>query len=237
MIAQSSVANDLLTRLDVVAYREIMVRAVEQPLALGVNLATAGEKIEFCWFPTSGLVSIIALDAEGGEAEVGMIGREGIVNLPVVLGDDCSALRVMVQVVGSAIRVEASAVRAVMAHHPAARALFLAYVQVFTIQVATSAIAYARYSIDKRLARWILMCGDRVGDSNIGLTHEALSIMLGVRRASVTVAVSNLAKTGAIIARRSHIAIANRPRLLRLCASGYGLPEREYVRLIGVQAA
>jgi CRP-like cAMP-binding protein len=113
MIAQSSVANDPLTRLDGAAYGELMTRAVEQPLVNGFNLAMAGEQIEFCWFPTSGLISIIALDADGDEAEVGMIGREGIVNLPVVLGDDCSALRVMVQVGGSAIRVEANAVRAV----------------------------------------------------------------------------------------------------------------------------
>lgn len=109
----------------------------------------------------------------------------------------------------------------------------LAYARAFAIQVGGSALAFASYSISRRLARWLLMCADRVGPNDITLTHDALSIMLGVRRAGVTIALNELATAGGILLRRGTIVIVNRDTLERRAGAGYGEAKESYQRLIG----
>ena len=201
------------------------------PLVKGHELARAGDLIVSCWFPFSGLVSVIAADEDGNEAEVGIIGHEGMVGSGTLVGSRRSAMRLLIQIGGSALRVDARTVMSVAAGSHECLAVLTAFHQSLAIQAAYSALAYAQYPIVKRLARWMLMCADRVGD-NIDLTHETLAIMLGVRRAGVTVALQTLETKGAITRQRGVLRIADRSALLVLASSGYGSAEEEYRHLL-----
>lgn len=196
------------------------------------DLVLPHEPIRHCWFPMSGLISLIGMDDAGGEAEVGMIGREGVADVSALLGDRQSALRMLVQIGGSALRIEAAVVADAMSSSPELTKLMMAYVRAFTIQITSSAISYAIYPIPKRLARWLLMSADRTDSCEIPLTHETLSIMLGVRRAGVTVAIRSLVAQKLIEARRGVLQIVDRNVLATFAGSSYGEPEREYERLI-----
>ena len=200
-------------------------------LGRGDNLLLPGQPISFGWFPLSGLVSVIALDSFGAEAEVGVIGCEGYVIPRTLLGDDVAAMRVLVQIPGSALRVPASVVRQAMAVSEPLRRLMLAFTNAHYTQVAYSALAFAHYTVEARLARWLLICADRIGNE-ILLTHDTLSIMLGVRRAGITVAMQALVAAGAVHAHRSRIIVLDRQALSRL-AGGYGDSEADYRRLLG----
>ena len=216
--------------LDVV--EELTRRGEIVILVKGTDLTRAGDLIAFCWFPLSGLASVIASDEDDHEAEVGVIGYEGMVNSGVLVGSVQSAMRVLVQLGGSALRVDAGVVVAAAAKSTQCHDLFKAFHQSLAIQAAYSALAYAQYPIIKRLARWLLMCADRVGDEHIDLTHDALSIMLGVRRAGVTVAINTLEQSGAIVGRRGALSIVDRSMLLAIAGSGYGQAEAEYRLLV-----
>ena len=197
----------------------------------GKELARAGDPIVSCWFPFSGLISIIAADEDGHEAEVGIIGHEGMVGSGTLVGSRRSAMRVLVQIGGPALRVDARTVLSVAARSRECLTVLTAFHQSLAIQAAYSALAYARYPIIKRLARWMLMCADRVSD-NIDLTHETLAIMLGVRRAGVSVALQMLEQKGAITRQRGVLRITDRSALLVLAGAGYGAAENEYRHLL-----
>jgi CRP-like cAMP-binding protein len=112
------------------------------------------------------------------------------------------------------------------------RSLFLKFVQVFMVQTAHTAIANARARLDQRLARWVLMAHDRIGTETLELTHEFLSLMLGVRRAGVTEALQSLKRQKLIDTGRNKIVLRDRKGILRIAQGFYGVPEKEYRRLI-----
>ena len=231
MLADSNELNQLLALVPSEDKDAFTTHSEVVPLVKGRELARAGDLIVSCWFPFSGLVSVIAADEDGNEAEVGIIGHEGMVGSGTLVGSRRSAMRLLVQIGGSALRVDARTVLSVTARSRECLAVLAAFHQSLAIQVAYSALAYAQYPIVKRLARWLLMCADRVGD-NIDLTHETLAIMLGVRRAGVTVAIQTLEQKGAIARGRGVLHIADRSALLDLAGSGYGSTEEEYRQLL-----
>ncbi|WP_419816161.1 Crp/Fnr family transcriptional regulator [Glacieibacterium sp.] len=224
--------NRLLSLMATQDSAALAARGEVVALVKGSDLARAGDVIDYCWFPLSGLASIIAADGDGNEAEVGVVGHDGMVNSSVLTGSRRSPMRVLVQLGGSALRIDARMVLALTGKSPDSLSLLMAFHQSLTIQASYSALAYARYPIIKRLARWMLMCANRVGEDHIDLTHDALSIMLGVRRAGVTVALRALEQEGAVGRRRGDLSIVNRPILLAIAGAGYGGAETEYRRLL-----
>jgi CRP-like cAMP-binding protein len=232
VIRQGNDTNQLLSLLSIHDLDAVAHLGAVVQLPKDTDLARAGESIEYCWFPYCGLATIIASDDDGSEAEVGVIGSEGMVNGGVLMGSRQSAMRILVQISGKALRVDArTVVSAARTSHECSK-LLLAYHQALAVQCAFSALAYAQYPIEKRLARWVLMCADRVGDDHVDLTHEALSLMLGVRRAGITVALNALADRGAIVTRRGGLQVVDRAALLALAGNGYGPAEAEYRRLV-----
>jgi CRP-like cAMP-binding protein len=224
--------NRLLAAMSV-ADHALVATMVEVDLVRGVDLVMPGQPIVNCWFPVSGMISIIAMTRSGLQTEVGVVGLDGVVDLATLHGDDRSPHRVLVQIPGRALRLKAGVLHAAMTNSPTLSALLLAYAQAFSVQMAGTALANAQFTIEQRLARWLLMCADRVGPTGIVLTHEALSIMLGVRRAGVTMALQHLEVLGAIATRRGGLDIIDRSRLLGTADDSYGTPEAEYTRLVG----
>lgn len=237
IVYQTETTNRLLGALTPDVFRRLVRKGSVVPLVRGVDLAMAGQPIEHCWFPLAGLVSVIAGDADGNEAEVGIIGDDGAVNASVLLGSERSEMRLLVQITGSAVRIEAADLVANAATGTLLTRLMLAYERSLSLQMAYTALAYARYPIDRRLARWILMSSDRTGGPHVLLTHDALSIMLGVRRAGVSEALHALVAKGAIESVRGRITVTDRARLVDLAGGSYGEPEAQYERLIGTALA
>jgi CRP-like cAMP-binding protein len=202
-------------------------------LPLLQDLERPNRRIERVYFMEAGIASIVAVQADGTRVEVGLIGREGMSGIAVVLGGDQSPHSTYIQVEGEGQRIAANELRTAMNASHALHSLLLKFAQVFMVQTAHTAVANARAHIDQRLARWILMAHDRTGDDAIPLTHEVLSLMLGVRRAGVTEALQTLKRQKLIDTGRNQIVVRNRKGIERKAGSSYGAPEKEYRRLIG----
>ena len=230
--AQHAVRNLLLAALAPEDYAA--VAAALEPVAIHAKdvLIAANAPIECVHFPEAGMVSTVAVTEEGYRIEVGVTGRDGIIGAPLVMGIDRTPHESFVQIDATALRVSASAFVALLDERPTLRALMMRYCHVFQLQSAQTALANGAYDITERLARWLLMCADRIEGSEFTLTHEFLSMMLGVRRPGVTTAIHILEGTGMIRAKRARITILDRGKLVELAGESYGLAEREYERLI-----
>ena len=211
-----------------------LVRPLLEPVALerGQTLFEPHQDIEYVYFFQSGLSSEIALAKNGNQVEVGCVGKEGLSGHTVLLGVNSSPHRAFMQAPGRALRMRSADLTQAMEDSSTLRGLLLRYAHVFMIQIASSALADARYVIEQRLARWLLMCQDRVGDE-MPLTHEFLSLMLAVRRSGVTEALHVLEGEHLIRAKRANIVVLNRGGLIERAGGSYGVPEDEYIRLIG----
>jgi len=181
----------------------------------------------------SGIASVVAVQSNQTRVEVGLVGCEGMTGTSVVLGNDRSPHSTYIQVAGEAQRITAGELRKAIKASESLHGLLLKYVQTFMVQTAHTAIANARARLDARLARWILMAHDRVRANKLPLTHEFLSLMLGVRRAGVTEALHSLSSQKLIDAGRGQIVVLNRKGIERSAGGAYGQPEAEYRRLIG----
>jgi CRP-like cAMP-binding protein len=201
-------------------------------LERGKTLESANRKIEAVYFPEHGVVSVVGgAGANGREVEVGIIGREGVTGLPVILGDHRSPNQTFVQIPGDGYRVSVAALRSALGSSPILHRLLLKYVQAFMIQTAHTAIANGRGTLEQRLARWILMAQDRSDGKELPLTHEFLSLMLAVRRPGVTETLHRLADQGLIRHDRGVVTVLDREGLLEAANGLYGVPESEYERL------
>jgi CRP-like cAMP-binding protein len=185
------------------------------------------------YFMHEGIASVVAVQANQHRIEIGLIGREGMSGAAVLLGDDRSPHSTYIQVAGSGERIAADQLRKALSQSETLRALLLKYVQAFMVQTAHTATANARAKLPERLARWLLMAHDRIGQDELALTHEILALMLGVRRAGVTEALRALSAKRLISAGRGHIVVRNREGIERIAGEFYGIPEKEYSRLIG----
>lgn len=225
--------NELLRRLGSEDLSLLVPYFERLTLKLREVIQRPGAPIEFVYFPESCIASLVAKMPRGRDAEVGFVGFEGMIGTPIVMGDDRQPCECVIQMAGDATRVPASALSKAIAASPTLWLFLLRYVQSLSAQTTSTALANARSKLEERLARWLLMCADRVDGCELRLTHEFLSIMLGVRRPGVTVAIQILEGKGFIRASRGAITIRDREGLIELADGAYGLSEGEYERLIG----
>jgi CRP-like cAMP-binding protein len=185
--------------------------------------------IPHVYFFEGGLSSEIVMSG-GSSLEVGCVGREGFSGASVVLGTDETPHKSFMQVGGPALRIASSQLQAAVEDLPRLRRILLLYVHVFMVQIAATALADAQHKVEQRLARWLLMAQDRLGDE-LPLTHEFFALMLGVRRPSVTDTLHVLEGTRCIKADRSLVTVRDRAKLKDIAGAAYGAPEAEYSRL------
>jgi CRP-like cAMP-binding protein len=206
-----------------------------EPVVLGLrkHLEKPNRRIDAVYFPESGFASVVAVQSNGKQVEVGLIGREGMTGLPIVLGNHRSPHATYIQSSGMGRRILATELRQATQASVSLRDSLLKFVQAFGVQTAHSAISNAQSKLDVRLARWLLMAHDRIGDDTLTLTHEFLSVMLGVRRPGVTDTLHALREKGLIAYGRGQITVSDRKGMERTAGEAYGTPEAEYRRLIG----
>jgi CRP-like cAMP-binding protein len=178
------------------------------------------------------MVSLVQPLENGAMIEVGMIGNEGLVGMPVLLGADTSPLEAMIQIPGSALRIEAGVFREEVGRSTALLGLLLRYVQALHVQVSLSAACNGRHTLPERLARWLLTARDRAASDQMPLSHEFLGMMLGVRRAGVTVAVGTLKAAGLIRNSHGQVTILDRHGLEGASCECYHTVKNEYQRLV-----
>jgi CRP-like cAMP-binding protein len=211
--AHQDEANRILHALPSADYDHLLRHLAPLRLRLGDWLARAHEPIRHVYFVREGLVSILATEQANADVEIGTIGCEGLVGLNVVMGVEAMPFGAMVQIEGTAWRMSVEAFRRVLETHPEVRRLALRYAQVFLESLAQTAACNRLHSLDERLARWLLVSHDSVRGDEFDLTHEALSLMLGVRRAGVSEAMGALQADGVLRSSRGRIRILDRPRL------------------------
>jgi CRP-like cAMP-binding protein len=201
-------------------------------LKLREDLERPNRRIDDVYFIDSGIASVVAMQSRKERVEVGLIGCEGMSGTSVVLGSGSSPNSTYLQVAGDGQHISSAALCVAMEDSKTLHGLLLRYVQAFMVQTAHTAIANARATLDQRLARWVLMADDRIPGGKLPLTHEFLSLMLGVRRAGVTEALHSLSGRRFIATGRGEIVVLNRKGLERKAGDLYGTPETEYRRLI-----
>jgi CRP-like cAMP-binding protein len=191
-----------------------------------------GKPITHVHFIEVGVVSVVAVNVEDHRIEVGVIGKEGMTGVPLVMGDTKAQHSAYMQIAGNGYRIPAAPFVEALKKSPTLTALMLKSAQAFMIQTAHTALANGRARLEERLARWLLMAHDRLDSDAVPLTHEFLAVMLGVRRAGVTVALHSFEQRGFIAMRRGQLTLINRAGIEQVAGSFYGMPEAELKRLM-----
>jgi CRP-like cAMP-binding protein len=221
------IGNKILLGLSDEDRRQVVSRLEFVRLKLHLVLHEAGETIKSGYFINAGLMSILAVQPDGKTVEVGLIGKEGFVGLPLLVGYTNSPTRIMVQGDGTAYRCDAETLKQLLGRFPELERQLHRFTQQLSMQAMQIAACNRLHEVQERLARWILMSQDRVLSSALPLTQEFLAQMLGTRRSSVTVAAGALQKAGLISYTRGSVKILNRRKLQAVACDCYGIVQQQ----------
>ena len=219
--------NRVLAMLPKNDYRRLLPSLKTIDLVLGQVLYEPGDEIKYVYFPNDSIISLLAQLSETSSIEVGMVGNEGLVGLPVFMGVKVSSTRALVQGSGTAMRMSSAAVRQEATRLGSLHRLLHRCSHSLMVQVSQSSACNRFHFADARLARWLLMTNDRLGMETFPLTQEFLSNMLGVRREGVSKAAGALQADKLIRYSRGMITILNRPGLEANSCECYGIIKAE----------
>jgi len=225
------VQNRLLASMSAETFNHLRPHLERVPLRRREILQERNRPLEHVHFIEQGVASLFARTSRDGPVEVAMIGRLGLVGIPVVLGTMRSPNRCLVQVPGEALRIESEDLRQAIDACPELRQQLMNYVQALLVQNSQSVLCNVRHELRERLCRWLLLACDRLDDRMVPVTHDLLSMTLGVRRAGVTTALAKLEATGALHRSRGAIEVVDRGILEQGACECYRIISREYSRL------
>jgi len=225
--------NRLLSLLSDDDYQRLRPHLSHVVLDYKKSLYEASRPIDHVYFPIEGVASLVITISDGHSAEVGTIGSEGLVGLPVCLGDRDAPSAVYVQVPGTALKMDARIFRGELDRSPTLNLAMLRYAHAFFNQVAQSAACAHLHRLEQRCCRWLLMTRDRMPSGDFLLTQEFLGMMLGVRRTSVTDVMGSLQRAGLVRYRRGHVTILDHEALRQRACECYEISKLEFDRLLG----
>lgn len=230
---RTTTANRLLAALP--PDEAVRLQAVFESVNLdfGALVGESGKSIDHVYFPTTSFISLIMPADADAVLEVGLVGNEGMVGLPLALGIGMSSLRAVVQGAGHAWRMDAATFTRELEHSAALRRVIALYTGVQMAQLAQTAACTRFHLIEARLARWLLMTQDRAHAGRFLVTQEFLAMMLGVRRVGVTKAAGALQKRGLIRYTRGDLAVIDRRALKAASCSCYAADARWYTQILG----
>jgi CRP-like cAMP-binding protein len=232
-VEQGRTANELLRRLAPADFALLQPHLTRVPLTVGSILASAGAGIDTVCFPEGGIVGFVDVLADQRRLAVGLIGREGVVGWPLLLGTDRWPHEAAVRAENStAVQIDSGRLLEAAQASDTLRSLLLRFVNSFVAQMSRTIVSNLIHPVEARAARWILLYHDRVSGDEIAVTHEEFAIMLGVRRSSITDALHQLEGGGAIRGLRGRILVRDRDHLQSLVTDTYGFAEAEYRRLM-----
>lgn len=227
-------SNTLLGALDSDDLELLKPHLTRVQMAREQMLVVPHKPIEQVYFLEGGVASVVSVMAQSGRTEAGIFGREGVSATCLLLGTDRSPHETFMQVDHStALRIDTDRYLDAVRQSESLRMLLLRYVQTTLVQSAQSTATNASHRIEGRLARWLLMCHDRIDGDEIALTHEFMGMMISADRSGVTVTLHILEGAGMIRSKRGLVIIRDRDKLEELAGDSYGVPEAEYRHLIG----
>jgi CRP-like cAMP-binding protein len=231
-MTSSATNNLLLDRLS--EHDRTTLTSVSDTVMLdsGTVLADAGRPITHAYFPIDSAIALLVEGVDQPRLEVGLVGREGMLGIPLVLGVPAATFRAVVQGAGSAWRIEAAQLAQQVDSNPKLRGFLLKYAHVCLVQIAHTAACKSFHRVEARLARWLLMSRDRARSNELALTHEVLACTLGVRRAGVTLAASDLQARRLIRYARGHIELLDARGLEAVACPCYAGEKRIYARFL-----
>jgi len=202
------------------------------PMPLGHVLYESGSQLRHVYFPTTSIVSLLYVMADGASAEIAVVGNEGMVGVALFMGGETTPSRAVVQSAGHAYRLKGQFLKDEFTRAAALQHLLLRYTQALLTQMAQTAVCNRHHSVDQQLCRWLLLSLDRLPSNKLSMTQELIANMLGVRREGVTEAAGKLQVAGLIRYSRGHITVLDRPRLEAQCCECYAVVKKEFDRLL-----
>ena len=215
--------NRLLLALPASDLEQLMPGIEQIRCERGQILMDADSPLDHLFFPDSGVVSVVAVYADGSIIEMATIGREGCTSVQAIFGAERSSVRLLVQIPGGAAKMPRAVFTRVIGSMPSFRSLMYAYAQAFLEQVLVSVACNGAHSLKQRLARWLLMMRDRADDDALQITQNLLAEMLGVQRPTVTNAARKMENAGLIVRGRRQVSIFDRPGLVAASCECYQL--------------
>lgn len=199
---------------------------------LGTVLYESGDKLEYAYFPTTAIISLMYVMENGATAEIGVVGNDGMLGIALFMGGDSTNSRALIQSAGEAFRMKAEHLQIEFARGGMFQKLLLRYAQALMTQISQTAVCNRLHSVEQQLCRWLLLSHDRLDSDKLIMTHDLISNMLGVRREGVTLAAKKLAQKGLIKNVRGTITVLDRFGLEKNVCECYRAVNVEYERLL-----
>ena len=225
--------NKILAALPLTQYERIASQLKQVKLMSGDILLEPQEEVSSIYFPQTAMISLVSIMMDGSTTEIGLVGNEGMIGIPAILGGKSTTSRSIVQISGLALKIPAEIMVQEFHRGEKFQQLTLLYIQAFLTQVSQSAACNRQHKIEERLARWLLSVHDCLLKNEIPLTQEFIANMLGIRRSGVTVAAGILQQAGIIRYSRGKITILDQSSLENTACECYRLVQNEFLRLLG----
>ena len=224
--------NHLLDALPASDYQRLAPHLELVPMRLGDVLVESGAKLQYVYFPTTSIVSLLYVMEDGASAEIAIVGNEGILGISLFMGGESTPSRAVVQSAGHAFRLNAESLKDEFGRFGPTMHLLLRYTQALITQMAQTAVCNRHHSVDQQLCRWLLLSLDRLQSNELSMTQKLIANMLGVRREGVTEAAGKLQDAGLIRYHRGTITVLDRPALEKRTCECYQVVKTELDRLL-----
>jgi len=224
--------NHLLAALSDASFEALSPHLERVPLPLGAVVYESGGAQRYVYFPTTSIVSLLYVLANGSSAEIAVTGNEGLVGISLFMGGETTPSRAVVQSAGHGYRLKADVLRKEFESGGVFQHLLLRYTQALITQMTQTAVCNRHHTVDQQLCRWLLLSLDRLPGDELVMTQELIANMLGVRREGVTEAAGKLQAEGLIRYSRGRIKVLDRQQLEARVCECYGVVKKEYDRLL-----
>ena len=231
--SDDALKNHLLAALRADEFVRVTAKLEPISLKLGEVLYESGDKLDYAYFPTTAIISMLYIMENGATAEIGVIGNDGLVGNALFMGSDTTTSRAVIQSTGAVLRMKAKDLKIEFALGGMFQKLLLRYTQALMTQISQTAVCNRLHAVEHQVCRWLLLSHDRLDSDMLVMTHDLISNMLGVRREGVTLAAQKLAKRKLIKNVRGTITIIDRQGLEEAVCECYAVVNNEYNRLLG----
>ncbi|HQZ95297.1 MAG TPA: Crp/Fnr family transcriptional regulator [Pyrinomonadaceae bacterium] len=232
-VRTDALKNYLLASLPIGEFERILPKLEIVPLTLGKVMHESGAKMDYTYFPTTAIISLLYIMENGATAEIGVVGNDGILGIELFMGGETTTNRAIVQSAGNVLRMRANEMKAEFTLGGPFQRLLLRYTQALIAQISQTAVCNRLHSVEQQLCRWLLLSHDRLDSDKLVMTHDLISNMLGVRREGVTLAAQKLVARKLIQSVRGTMTIIDRPGLENAVCECYKVVNDEYNRLLG----
>jgi CRP-like cAMP-binding protein len=232
-VTDPALQNHLLAALPEAEYFQLADKFELVSLKLGQVIYESGDRLSHIYFPTTSIISMLYIMENGGTAEIGIAGNNGLIGYAIFMGGETTSSRAIVQIAGDAVRLKADDAKKVFAAGGIFQDILLRYTQSLITQISQTAVCNRLHSVEQQLCRWLLINHDQLPSNKLVMTQELIANMLGVRREGVSVAATHLQERGVIRYSRGTISILDRKKLEAEACECYQVVMDEYDRLLG----